>query len=100
MYCTKRTSATSSYRGIAGPKQQPSLKLTSTRTLVLANTVKMSAIPPLEIQIFPPFRRNVFPSSDKVARVWMDAASLPLKNTTGVTFMWISIAKVYTVQKI
>ena len=46
---------------------------------VLANTVNTSAIPPLEIQILLPFKRNVLPSSDSVALVWMDAASLPLQ---------------------
>lgn len=61
-----------------GPSPQICMRLTSTVTFVLANTVKMSAMPPLEIHILPPLRRNVFPSSDSVALVWMDAASLPL----------------------
>ena len=47
-------------------------------TVVFANTVNISAIPPLEIHIFPPLSRKVLPSSDNVARVWIEAASLPL----------------------
>ena len=47
-------------------------------TCVLANTVKISAMPPLEIQILLPLSRKCLPSSESVARVWMEAASLPL----------------------
>ena len=45
---------------------------------VLANTVNISAIPPFDIQILLPLRWNVLPSSERTARVWIEAASLPL----------------------
>ena len=62
-----------------------SKQLTSTTTSVLAKTVKTSAMPPFDIQIFPPFSRYVLPSSERVALVWIEAASLPLSTTATTT---------------
>mmetsp|Transcript_53444 Transcript_53444/g.134320 ORF Transcript_53444/g.134320 Transcript_53444/m.134320 type:complete len:209 (-) Transcript_53444:464-1090(-) len=49
----------------------------SSLTLVCANTVKISAMPPLLIQILLPFKTQCFPSSDSTARDWMELASEP-----------------------
>ena len=45
---------------------------------VLAKTVKISAIPPLEIQILPPLRIQCVPSLFSSALVLMEPASEPL----------------------
>ena len=45
---------------------------------VLQNTVKISAMPPLEIQILPPLRIQCVPSALSSARVLMLPASEPL----------------------
>lgn len=54
------------------------LTVISSVTSAFAKTVKISAVPPFVIQIFSPFNKNVLPSSDNVAFVWIEAASLPL----------------------
>eukprot|EP01137_Pigoraptor_chileana_P030674 Opistho-2@17497 len=52
--------------------------VTGSTTIVRANTVNISAMPPLLIQILLPLRRKCLPSADRVARVRMDPASDPL----------------------
>ena len=55
------------------------LVVTFTRSTLLtwAKTVKTSAIPPLDIQIFEPFRIQVLPSGASSALVLMEFASEP-----------------------
>jgi len=62
--------------------EDPQILTTGAVTFVLANTVNTSATPPLVINIFSPFRMYVLPSSERVAVVWIDAASLPLMTHT------------------